>query len=65
MKTVRRWAFIIGAMAALELAFGIDATGGKVALVALVWCCLAVPLSLAAGQLLHGMRVADRDYRGY
>jgi Na+/H+-dicarboxylate symporter len=51
MKTASKWAIIIAVIAGLELAFGINDTGGKVALALLVWSCLSIPIGLAIGAL--------------
>ena len=50
MRTIIILAIVFGIASALELAFGINDTGEKFALILLVWCCTSIPLSLVIGR---------------
>ncbi len=62
MKTIITLAIVIGIFAALELAFGIDETGAKFALVTLVWCFVVFPLVIFVDLL---SQIVGSEYRGY
>ena len=55
-------AVVIGILAALELAFGINDTGAKVALILLVWCCASIPLSLVIGRFFEIVGYEDEPH---
>lgn len=61
MKTIITLAIVIGITAALELAFGIDETGAKFALVILVWCFAFMPLVICVDLI---SQIVDYEYRG-
>lgn len=62
MKTIITLAIVIGIFSALELAFGINETGAKIALVTLVWCFAVFPLVVAVDLI---SQIVDSEYRGY
>jgi O-antigen/teichoic acid export membrane protein len=62
MKRVIKWASVIGIISALELAFGINETGGRIALVLLCWSVLSIPLVLLGKKILDAV---DRDLMNY
>jgi hypothetical protein len=62
MKRSIKWAAVIGIMSALELAFGIDETGGRVALVLLSWSVFSIPLVLVGKRIFDDI---DKDLRHY
>jgi hypothetical protein len=62
MKRVIKWASVIGILSALELSFGIDKTGGQVALVLLCWSVFSIPLVLFGKKILDAV---ERDLRHY
>jgi hypothetical protein len=62
MKRVIKWASVIGILSALELSFGIDKTGGQVALVLLCWSVFSIPLVLVGKRIFDDI---DKDLRHY
>jgi hypothetical protein len=62
MKRTIKWAVVIGILSALELAFGIDETGGRVALVLLCWSVIAIPLVLLGKKILADIAQDIRNY---
>lgn len=61
MKTIITLAVVIGIFATLELAFGINETGAKVALILLVWCCASILVSLVVGRFFEIVGYKDRE----
>lgn len=55
MKKVIAWAAVIGIPSALELAFGINETGGRIALVLLCWSVFAIPLVFLGKKILEAV----------
>jgi hypothetical protein len=62
MKSTIKWASVIGALSALELAFGINETGGAVALVLICWSVFSIPLVLVGKRIFDDI---DKDLRNY
>ncbi len=62
MKTIITLAVVIGIFAALELYFGIDDTGGKIALVMLVWSCISIPVTLSIDCIIVAIQTMRDSY---
>ena len=62
MKTIIILAIVIGIFSALELAFGINDTGGKVALIILVWCCASIPVGMVVTRFFEIVGYEDESH---
>jgi hypothetical protein len=51
----------IAVIAGLELYFGINETGGKIALMVVIWAAMAAPVSLAFGEFCRRGPAYDGD----
>jgi hypothetical protein len=62
MKRTIKWASVIGIISALELVFGIDEPGTRIALVLLCWSVFSIPLVLVGKRIFDDI---DKDLRHY
>lgn len=56
MKKVITWASVIALLSILELIYGVNSTGEKVAVVLLSWSLMSVPIALAVVRFLDSYK---------